>query len=170
LQGRAGYGACDMRGAVILMVAAGVCIGMMLPMKRAQAPVVGVVEAKAADAPVETVIQPDGNGHFITFAEIDGEAVRFVVDTGADMVALTLDDAKRAKVRFDPDQFEVVGRGASGDVRGQRVMIDDIVLDGKRVRDVHAAVIEGLDVSLLGQSFLRHLRSVHMSGDEMRLR
>jgi aspartyl protease family protein len=53
---------------------------------------------------------------------------------------------------------------------GQRVMIDDIVLDGKRVRDVHAAVIEDLDVSLLGQSYLRKLRSVHLTGDEMRLR
>lgn len=152
------------------MVAVGTFIGVIAPVKRAPAPVVDVAEAKAADVPVETVIQPDSNGHFFAFAEVDGEPVRFVVDTGADMVALTIDDARRAKVKFDPGQFQVIGRGASGDVRGGRVMIDDIVLDGKRVRDVHAAVIEDLDVSLLGQSFLRHLRSVHMSGDEMRLK
>jgi aspartyl protease family protein len=159
-----------MRWAFLSVVAVGVVIGMMMPVKRAPAPVVDVAEAQPADVPVETVIKPDSRGHFFAFAQVDGETVRFVVDTGADMVALTLDDARRAKVRFDPERFDVVARGASGDVYGQRVVIDDIVLDGKRVRDVHAAVIEDLDVSLLGQSFLRKLRSVHLTGDEMRLR
>jgi predicted aspartyl protease len=31
-------------------------------------------------------------------------------------------------------------------------------------------VIHGLDISLLGQSFLRHMKTVQMSGDEMRVR
>lgn len=161
-----------MRLAFLSVVAVGIVIGVMAPVKRAPAPapVVAVAEAQPADVPVETVIRPDSNGHFFAFAQVDGETIRFVVDTGADMVALTLDDARRAKVKFDPDQFDVVARGASGDVMGQRVVIEDIVLDGKRVRDVHGAVIEDLDVSLLGQSYLRKLRSVHMAGDEMRLR
>jgi len=159
-----------MRWAFISVVAIGVVIGVMAPMKRAPAPAIVAAAAEPVDVPVETVIRPDNNGHFFAFAEVDGEMIKFVVDTGADMVALTLDDARRAKVKFDPDQFVVVARSASGDAMGQRVMIDDIVLDGKRVRDVHAAVIEDLGVSLLGQSYLRKLRSVHMTGDEMRLR
>jgi aspartyl protease family protein len=163
-----------MRWAFLSVVAVGLVIGIMAPIKRPPVPVpaarAGAAAAEPADVPVETVIRPDGNGHFFAFAQVDGETVRFVVDTGADMVALTLDDARRAKVKFDPDQFEVVARGASGDVMGQRVVIDDIVLDGKRVRDVHGAVIEDLDVSLLGQTFLRKMRSVHLTGDEMRVR
>jgi aspartyl protease family protein len=161
-----------MRWAFLSVVAVGGVIGIMMPVKRTSAPtpVVGVAEAAPVDVPVETVIKPDSSGHFFAFAEVDGEMVRFVVDTGADMVALTLDDARRAKVKFDRSQFQVVARGASGDVYGQRVVIDDIVLDGKRVRDVHGAVIQDLDVSLLGQSYLRKLRSVHLTGDEMRLR
>ncbi|TGX52774.1 TIGR02281 family clan AA aspartic protease [Sphingomonas gei] len=159
-----------MRWAFLSVVAVGIVIGVMAPVRRAPAPVAGIAEAAPADVPVETVIKPDSNGHFLAFAQVDGETIRFVVDTGADMVALTLDDARRAKVKFDEDQFQVVARGASGDVMGQRVVIDDIVLDGKRVRDVHAAVVEDLDVSLLGQSYLRKLRSVHLAGDEMRLR
>jgi aspartyl protease family protein len=158
-----------MRWAILSVVAIGIAIGFMAPMKPAPAPVAAAAEAQP-DVPKETVIQPDNQGHFFAFAEVDGEMTKFVVDTGADMVALTLDDARRAKIRFDPNQFQVVGRGASGDVYGQRVVIDSVVLDGKRVRDVHGAVIEDLDVSLLGQSFLRHLRSVHMTGGEMRLR
>jgi len=159
-----------MKWAFLLVIAIGTAIGVMAPVKRAAAPVVGIAEAQPADVPAETVIQPDNNGHFFAFAQVDGETVRFVVDTGADMVALTIEDARRAKVKFDPDRFDVVARGASGDVLGQRVVIDDIVLDGKRVRDVHGAVIEDLDVSLLGQTFLRKMRSVHLTGDEMRIR
>jgi aspartyl protease family protein len=159
-----------MRWAFILMIAVGTAVGSLTPLKRAPAPVVGVVEAKAADAPVETVIHSDRNGHFFAHAEVNGEMVRFVVDTGADMVALTVDDARRAGVKFDRANFRPVGRSASGVAMGQDVLLDDIVLDGKRVRDVHGAVIEGLDVSLLGQTYLRHMASVHMRGDEMRLR
>ncbi|ATY33774.1 retropepsin-like aspartic protease family protein [Sphingomonas psychrotolerans] len=161
-----------MRWAFLSVVAIGVVIGVMAPVKRAPAPapVVALAEAAPADVPVETVIKSDNRGHFFAFAQVEGETVKFLVDTGADMVALTLDDARRAKVKFDPERFDVVARGASGDVYGQRVVIDDIVLDGKRVRDVHAAVVEDLDVSLLGQSYLRKLRSVHLAGDEMRLR
>lgn len=160
-----------MRWGFLSVIAIGIVIGVMAPVKRAPAPVAAVAAAsEPVDVPVETVIRPDNRGHFFAFAEVDGEMTKFLVDTGADMVALTLDDARRAGVKFDPDQFEVVARGAAGDVMGQRVMIDDIVLDGKRVRDVHAAVIEDLDVSLLGQSYLRKLRSVHLTGDEMRLR
>jgi aspartyl protease family protein len=159
-----------MRWALILVIGVGVFIGMIMPVKRSPAPMVAVVEAAPTDAPRETVITPNSNGHFVTYAKVDGAPVHFVVDTGADMVALTEEDARTAKVAFDPSRFEVVGRGASGDVLGQRVMIDEISLDGKVVRGVHAAVIHGLDISLLGQSFLRHMKTVQMSGDEMRVR
>lgn len=159
-----------MRWAFLSVIAIGLVIGVMAPVKRAPAPAAAAVAAEPADIPRETVIRPDSRGHFFAFAQVDGETVKFVVDTGADMVALTVDDARRAGIKFDPENFDVVARGASGDAYGQRVVIDDIVLDGKRVRDVHAAIIEDLDVSLLGQTYLRKLRSVHLTGDEMRLR
>jgi aspartyl protease family protein len=159
-----------MRWAFLSVIVIGLVIGVMAPMKRAPAPAAAAAAAEPADIPVETVIRPDSRGHFFAFAQVDGETIKFVVDTGADMVALTLDDARRAGIKFDPENFDVVARGASGDAYGQRVVIDDIVLDGKRVRDVHAAIIEDLDVSLLGQTYLRKLRSVHLTGDEMRLR
>jgi aspartyl protease family protein len=159
-----------MRWALILVIGVGVFIGTVMPVKRQAVPVVALAEAEPADPPRETVITPNSNGHFVTYAKVDGEPVHFVVDTGADMVALTMEDARKAKVAFDPGRFEVVARGASGDVLGERVMIDEISLDGKKVRDVHAAVIRDLDISLLGQSFLRHMKTVQMSGDEMRVR
>jgi aspartyl protease family protein len=64
----------------------------------------------------------------------------------------------------------VVGSGASGPVRGQQVMIDSVSLDGKEVRTLRGAVLEGLDVSLLGQAYLSRITSVTISGEEMVLR
>jgi aspartyl protease family protein len=122
------------------------------------------------DNPRETVIDRGDNGHFTTVAEVNGEPIRFVVDTGATTVALTQDDARRAGVAFDTSQFAVIGKGASGDVRGQEVTLRDVELEGKRVDDVRAVVLDGLGVSLLGQNYLRHLDTVSISGDRMTLK
>lgn len=156
-----------MKFAVFLMGLVGVVIGSLMPTPRPTATVVAPVKA---DVPRETVLAREDSGHFLTVAEVNDEPVRFLVDTGADVVALTVEDAKRAHVFFDTAKFEDVGRGASGTVRGQRVQIADLDLDGKRVRDVEAVVLEGSEVSLLGQTYLRKLDSVHIEGDRMRLR
>ena len=43
-------------------------------------------------------------------------------------------------------------------------------VDGIEAQGVEAAIIpEGLDISLLGQSFLSKIENVQISGDEMRL-
>lgn len=158
-----------------LMVAAGVGIGLLWP-RAAPAPV-----ARAAPTPipapprdasptrsVATVIPRDSSGHFVATVEVNGIALPLTIDTAADAVALTEDDARAAGVAFDPGRFEVVGRGASGPVRGQLVTIRDVVLDGRRASDVRGAVVEGLDRSLLGQSYLSTL-TIEQSGGEMRL-
>ena len=160
-----------MKYAFALVVLIGIAIGLAFPTARTVAPVPAAAAAVAAEEPpVETVIERSSSGHFSAVADVNGEPIRLVVDTGADTVALTLDDAKRAHVVFDPALFEVIGSGASGAVRGQRVTIDSIVLDGKRAAAVRGVVLEGLSVSLLGQSYLAKLDSVHISHDTMRLR
>lgn len=122
------------------------------------------------EAPRETILHRAPGGHFLALVHVNGMPLRFVVDTGADTVALTEADARQANVAFDPGSFEVIGRGASGDVRGQEVVIESLVLDGKRATDVRAVVIEGGDISLLGHTYLRQLQSVSIEGDQMRLR
>jgi aspartyl protease family protein len=131
---------------------------------------VPVATAAPAEAkPVETVIERADSGHFLTVANVNDEPIRFVVDTGADAVALTQEDARRAHIAFDPAQFVVVARGASGPVRGQEVRIAGIELDGKRAVDVRGHVLADSDVSLLGQSYLRRLNTASISGDTMRI-
>ena len=130
---------------------------------------------RSADAnghaiPIDTRVRRSPNGHFYVTALVNGQPVRFVVDTGATTVALTVEDARRAGVRFDPASFEVIGQGAAGPVRGQQTHLSSVELDGKERLHVRAAVLEGADISLLGQSYLSRLGSIQMQGDMMVLR
>jgi aspartyl protease family protein len=50
------------------------------------------------------------------------------------------------------------------------VNIDRLELDGEEFANVHAVVVEGLQENLLGQSVLRRLGNVQLSGDRMIIR
>ena len=161
-----------MKIALGLVVAAGIGIGLALPAaKRAATPPMPMIAADGLvrDVPVPTRIERSDSGHFLAVADVNREPIRFVVDTGADTVALTMEDARRAHIDFDPHQFRVIGKGAAGDVRGQEVRIADIVLDGKRATDVRAVVMQDSEMSLLGQTYLRHIGTVRISDDTMTL-
>src|SRR3954452_1786701 len=95
-----------------------------------------------SEPPRPTELERTESGHFYTYATVNGQLVKFIVDTGADVVALTPEDAERAGVKFNPADFDVVGEGAGGPIRGQPVMIDSIEIDGKLVNDVRGVVIE----------------------------
>jgi aspartyl protease family protein len=153
-----------------LVVVAGIAIGLAIPVAKSPPAAAALAAAPGEDVPVDTVLDRADSGHFLAVADVNGEPIRFVVDTGADMVALTEEDAQRAHVAFNPAEFEVVGKGAGGPVRGQEVRIGKIVLDGKRATDVYGVVLEGADVSLLGHSYLRHISDVQIKGDKMTLR
>ena len=155
-----------------IVVVIGIAIGLAAPVAKSPAPVVAAVAAAEPpeDKPVDTVLERTQSGHFVAVADVNGEPINFVVDTGADVVALTMEDAKRAHIDFDPAQFQVIGSGASGDVRGQEVHINKIVLDGKRATALPGVVLEGSRISLLGHTYLRHLSDVQIKGDQMILR
>lgn len=157
-----------MQKLLFLVIAVGAAIGSVMPSQPkappAHDPQVAPGEAK------ETLIRRSPLGHFYVDAEVNGELVHFVVDTGATMVALTARDARRIGIPFSEAEFATVGSGASGAVRGKDVVIDRISIDGKEARNVDGAILEGAEISLLGQSYLTRLGSVEMSGDYMRLR
>jgi len=112
--------------------------------------------------------EPDG--HFYADARVNGAAIRFLVDTGASGIALSEADARSAGLAYNPGQAEVIGTGASGEVRGQFVRLNRVELGLKAVNDTPAVVLESGDRSLLGQSFLSQFGSVEIHGDTMVLR
>ncbi len=166
-----------MQKALFLVLAAGAGLGLLWPSGKQNAPVAATVSAPKPGAgqsytivekPRETVLERRGNGHFYVDAEVNGELVNFVVDTGAFGVILPVETARRLNIPFAENEFEIIASGASGPVRGKLIQLDRVSIDGKEVRNVKGAIAEGLDQPLLGQTYLSRL-SVEMTGDYMRL-
>ncbi len=153
--------------ALILVVAAGTLIGLAWPNDESATAAAGVHNGEAH----ETVLERESNGHFYTHAKVnDQELIHFVVDTGATVVALTVDDARRLGIPINPDEFVYVAEGAGGPIRGMDLMLKSVEVDGKRVENVRAMVLEGSNLSLLGQAYLSRMGEVEMSGDYMVLK
>lgn len=166
----------------ICVVAFAFAVAWVMPTgKRGPALVASAVQPAAAtgverDSPIglkEMVVQRAPNGHFYVDGTVNGQPVRFLVDTGATTVALTTEDAARAGVQFSTAEFQPIGYGASGPVMGKPVTLGRVALGRNEVTQVSGVVIAdagGVNVSLLGQSYLERIGSVSISGDEMVLR
>lgn len=106
-------------------------------------------------------LKANGQGHFITKAEINGRAILVMIDTGATAVALSYEDAQDAGLRPGSLDFDIPVGTANGITKAARIMLDRVEVDGVRVRDVEGLVLpEGaMQGSLLGMSYLIRLRS-----------
>ena len=104
----------------------------------------------------------DALGHVTLTARVNGAQVKFLVDTGASLVGLSLDDAKAAGI--DPGQltFNQSVHTANGTVRAAYTRLREIRVDQLEIDDVPAAVIESLKQSVLGMSFLSRLKGFDM--------
>lgn len=123
-------------------------------------------EAMAGSAALQRA--PDG--HWRAESRVNGRKVEMLVDTGATMVALTQDDAKAAGIDVRRLRYDARVRTASGTARAAEVTLERVQIGAVRVRDVEALVIErGLDVSLLGMSFLNRLEQFQVRGQVLRL-
>lgn len=103
------------------------------------------------------------DGLFYLDGAVNGASVRFLIDTGANMVVLTEDDARRVGVLSSPyptGRMETAG----GQSAMNRVSLNKVRVAGKEAANVDAAVMRnGLGVSLLGQNMLSKLGRITMS-------
>lgn len=103
-------------------------------------------------------LRKEGDGHFWATAYVNGTPVKFLVDTGASLVALSERDARRVGLNTDELEQNAEVRTAAGRVKAATAMIEAIEIDGVTVKNVQAVVIDkGLEHSLLGMSFLNRL-------------
>jgi aspartyl protease family protein len=123
-----------------------------------------VAEQAPAAGPARVVLTANAQGHFLTTGMVNGTSVRFMVDTGATLIAIGAGDARR--IGIDPKSG---ARGISNTANGQ-VMVSRVKLDTVRIGDL---VLNGVDAvvfpheqspALLGMSFLNRMEIQHSAG------
>lgn len=115
-------------------------------------------------------LQREGDGHFYADVRINGAPIRMLIDTGASGIALSREDAQMAGLATSIGMNDIVGEGASGEVHGQWVRLDRVELGPLSASGLDAAILDGGQQSLLGQSFLRKFAKVQIEDDKMVLR
>ena len=122
----------------------------------------------ATSHPLEPrVLARDASGQFHVNVQLNGRDVRFLVDTGADLVALTPQTAQDLGLNVAPGDYRPVLRTASGTGMGAQVTLDSVEISGRRLTHQRAVVAQGLSENLLGQSVLRNIGRVELRGDTM---
>jgi clan AA aspartic protease (TIGR02281 family) len=143
-----------------------------------------VASAPLDPAPVEDKLTPLGqsvmttnsltlraqpNGHVYLTATVNNAPIHFVIDTGATFVSLTRQDAIRAGVAGNLN-YTIPFYTANGIAKEASVTLGGIRIGQLEVDGVEAMVLpEDTGISLLGQSFLKHLQGYEMHGDVLTL-
>ena len=118
------------------------------------------LKAEAIGTPVEegreTRIPMAIDGHFWVQAKLNGQKVRFLVDSGATMTTIDRETALRAGVAVSPrrDQFVRTGNGI---IRVSSGRADELQVGGITRHDVGLQVADNDDLNVLGMNFLSSL-------------
>jgi aspartyl protease family protein len=125
--------------------------------------------AATINAEGELVIPRHRDGHFYVDGEVNGKAIRFLVDTGATRVAVSESFAQVAGL---PVGQPITLHTANGTIAGR--LVPHIAVSAGKFRVSSTSVTVGLigmpqDQGLLGQSFLTEF-DVRMTGKQLVLR
>jgi aspartyl protease family protein len=116
----------------------------------------------------EIVISAGPGGHFVSSGAINGRPVRFMVDTGATLVSLGLDDARRLGIDLGSAR-KVMTHTANGAVPSQLVTLNSVRVGDVELHNVGAVIVpQPMPMVLLGNSFLSRLQ-MRRDNDVMRL-
>ncbi|MDP3759652.1 MAG: TIGR02281 family clan AA aspartic protease [Ramlibacter sp.] len=100
------------------------------------------------------VLTAGTGGHFMVQGAINGQAVNFMVDTGATSIAMGVPDAQRIGLDYKAGQLGQ-GRTANGTVPVWHVKLASVRIGDVEVYDVDASVLPAaMHHVLLGNSFL----------------
>ena len=114
----------------------------------------------------KVVLSANDYGHFHAVAQIRGQQVEFMTDTGATYVALSYETAQ--KLGLAPQNLRFNGRSttANGVARVASVVLDTIRIGDISVKDVQAVIAEPgrMTQNLLGMSFIRQLSGFELNG------
>ena len=118
------------------------------------------LRAEATGEPVqqgeETRIPMAIDGHFWVDARLNGEKVKFLVDSGATMTTIGRATAMRARVPVNPAQDQIVRTG-NGLIRVSRGRAESLMVGDIERRNLALHVADTEDLNVLGMNYLSSL-------------
>ncbi|WP_155265181.1 retropepsin-like aspartic protease family protein [Sphingomonas segetis] len=118
------------------------------------------LKAEALGSPVTegavTRIPMAIDGHFWVHAKLNGQNVKFLVDSGATMTTIDRQTAKEAGVKVSPRADEFVRTG-NGIIRVARGRADELSVGSIVRRNIGLQVADNDDLNVLGMNYLSTL-------------
>jgi aspartyl protease family protein len=120
--------------------------------------------------PGETRIRLAPDNHFWVEAELNGEPVRFLIDSGATTTSISRETAERTGVELRGG-LPVIVRTANGNVTAERGRAATLRIGEVEREDVAVHISDAFgDMNVLGMNFLSTLRSWGVEGRTLILR
>ena len=132
-------------------------LGFVTQRLRAEATGEPVQQGKAMRIPMAV------DGHFWVEATVNGEKIKFLIDSGATMTTIGSPTAARARLRVSPKADQLVRTGA-GVIRMSRTRADEIAIGSIKRERLLMHVAQGESVNVLGMNFLSTLSRWSVEG------
>lgn len=121
------------------------------------------VNISSPNGKLSVQLEADRRGHYVVAAQVNGQHVTFLVDTGASGVSIPGEIAKSLNLK-PGRQFPV--STANGSIMVRETSIDELTIGEISLKNVQASINTSMDgeVGLLGMTFLRHFELVQRDG------
>ena len=108
----------------------------------------------------QVVIRKNDNDQYMVNGSINSQSVKFLVDTGANTIAMNEMDARRLGLLYRVDGREAPVVTASGVSKSWKVKLDTVKVGEIQIANVEAVVVQGAYPTevLLGMSYLNHVK------------
>ena len=115
-------------------------------------------------------IRKSSDGHFYTYARINGKPIKFLIDTGATKTILSLEDASAVGINISKLVYNSPMRTANGIAYSARHQVENFNWLEKEFEQVSIQITDGkLFRSLLGMDIIEKSETFLISGDLLKL-
>ncbi|MBA3676289.1 MAG: TIGR02281 family clan AA aspartic protease [Sphingosinicella sp.] len=112
-------------------------------------------------------IRQSPDGHFWVNAQLNGQIVRFLIDSGATTTSISAETARQANIRVGGG-FPVLVNTANGSITVQRARVENLQVGQIEREDFAVHVSEAFgDMNVLGMNFLSSLSGWRVEGTNL---